>query len=120
MLYDIRLKEISFFITEDLSMTLRIVMEESFYAHGGPGLMYSKDFDALMDVQVKKTSIVGDVLDKLSEELKKPVEELRVWPMELRDNGTYRPTYQYQWNDRNGIIKEMLKLKSIIESAISL
>ena len=84
-------------------------MEESFYAHDGPDLMYSENFDTLMEVQVKKTAKLGDVLDKLSKELKKPIEELRMWPMELRDNGTYRPTYQCQWNDRNGTIKEIAK-----------
>jgi len=92
-----------------LYMTLKFIMEESFYVHHGMDLMNQKNIQGSLELKVKKECTLKSLLNLISTKVKKPLEALRIWPFCFRQNETYRPSYLDIENNLNKSISRILK-----------
>jgi len=74
-----------------LYMTVKIVLEDAFYGHQGNDL-FDPETTPTLEFRVKKAATLRESMTMLSEELKYPVDRMRPWPLNLRNNQTLRPT----------------------------
>ncbi|XP_021358377.1 ubiquitin carboxyl-terminal hydrolase 7-like isoform X1 [Mizuhopecten yessoensis] len=75
-----------------LYMNVQVVTEDHFYGHQGNDLMDLEKANFSRKFKVKKTSSLLEFMEMLAENLKYPVNQLRPWPFQCRQNQTYRPT----------------------------
>ncbi|KAL7638741.1 UNVERIFIED_CONTAM: hypothetical protein RMT77_010274 [Armadillidium vulgare] len=74
-----------------LYMNVHVVLEDSFSGHQGNDL-YDPEKVHYRIFKAKKTATLQQFLEQVAETLKYPVEQIRPWPMNLRNNQTNRPT----------------------------
>ncbi|KAK0173583.1 hypothetical protein PV328_006757 [Microctonus aethiopoides] len=72
-------------------MTVNVLLEDSFDGHQGNDL-YDPERVLYRVFRIRKLSTVHEFLQLLSENLKYPVDQIRVWPFSSRTNQTCRPT----------------------------
>ncbi|XP_076458949.1 ubiquitin carboxyl-terminal hydrolase 7-like isoform X2 [Babylonia areolata] len=74
-----------------LYMNVQVLLEDEFNGHQGHDL-YDPDKVTPRTFRVKKQSTLMELMDMLSDALRYPVEQMRVWPFQSRQNHTFRPT----------------------------
>ncbi|KAL5018785.1 hypothetical protein ScPMuIL_004507 [Solemya velum] len=76
-----------------LYMNIQVVTEDNFFGYQGNDLFdqEKKCFDCRV-FKVKKMATLLEFMEMLSENLKYPIAQLRPWPLQLRQNQTFRPT----------------------------
>ncbi|XP_015588700.1 ubiquitin carboxyl-terminal hydrolase 7 isoform X2 [Cephus cinctus] len=74
-----------------LYMTVNVLLEDSFDGHQGNDL-YDPERALYRVFRVRKQATLHEFLELLSDSLKYPVEQIRVWPFSHRSNQTCRPT----------------------------
>ncbi|KAF7994192.1 hypothetical protein HCN44_011461 [Aphidius gifuensis] len=74
-----------------LYMTVNVLLEDSFDGHQGNDL-YDPEHALYRVFRVRKNATLNDFIELLSDTLKYPVEQIRVWPFSARTNQTCRPT----------------------------
>ncbi|XP_063971847.1 ubiquitin carboxyl-terminal hydrolase 7 isoform X1 [Diachasmimorpha longicaudata] len=74
-----------------LYMTVNVLLEDSFDGHQGNDL-YDPEQAHYRMFRVRKQATLHEFLELLSESLKYPIEQIRVWPFSARTNQTCRPT----------------------------
>lgn len=74
-----------------LYMSVKIVLEDSFYGHQGNDL-FEIEGAHMLEFRVKKSSTLKEFMSMLSEEMKFPVDRMRPWPLNSRTNNTLRPS----------------------------
>ncbi|XP_015122798.1 ubiquitin carboxyl-terminal hydrolase 7 isoform X2 [Diachasma alloeum] len=74
-----------------LYMTVNVLLEDSFDGHQGNDL-YDPEHAHYRMFRVRKQATLHEFLELLSESLKYPMEQIRVWPFSARTNQTCRPT----------------------------
>ncbi|XP_011304851.1 ubiquitin carboxyl-terminal hydrolase 7 isoform X2 [Fopius arisanus] len=74
-----------------LYMTVNVLLEDSFDGHQGNDL-YDPEHAHYRMFRVRKQATLNEFLELLSESLKYPMEQIRVWPFSARTNQTCRPT----------------------------
>ncbi|XP_071563209.1 ubiquitin carboxyl-terminal hydrolase 7-like isoform X2 [Temnothorax nylanderi] len=76
---------------EYLYMIVNVLLEDSFDGHQGNDL-YDPEHALYRVFRVRKQATVHEFLELLSDSLKYPIEQIRIWPFSKRANKTYRPT----------------------------
>ncbi|XP_023345461.1 ubiquitin carboxyl-terminal hydrolase 7 isoform X1 [Eurytemora carolleeae] len=74
-----------------LYMTVKIVLEDSFYGHQGNDLFDPETVPSI-EYRVKKASTCKEFMNMLAEEFRCRVDRIRPWPLTIRNNQTMRPT----------------------------
>ncbi|XP_046819841.1 ubiquitin carboxyl-terminal hydrolase 7 isoform X2 [Vespa crabro] len=74
-----------------LFMTINVLLEDSFDGHQGNDL-YDPEHASYRVFRVRKQGTVHEFLELLSDSLRYPIEQIRVWPFSIRTNQTCRPT----------------------------
>ncbi|XP_023287513.1 ubiquitin carboxyl-terminal hydrolase 7-like [Orussus abietinus] len=74
-----------------LYMTVNVLLEDNFNGHQGNDL-YDPERALYRIFRVRKQATLHEFLELLSDSLKYPIEQIRVWPFSLRSNQTCRPT----------------------------
>ncbi len=74
-----------------LYMTVRILTEDQFVGHQGNDL-YDPEKVVYHEFRVRKADTLREMIGQLSEQMKHPPNQMRVWPMNHRTNQTLRPT----------------------------
>ncbi|KAK3090560.1 hypothetical protein FSP39_012693 [Pinctada imbricata] len=74
-----------------LYMNVQVVTDDSFYGHQGNDL-FDPDRANYRTFKVKKSATVSEFLETLAENMKYPVQQIRAWPFQSRQNQTVRPT----------------------------
>ncbi|XP_018373851.1 PREDICTED: ubiquitin carboxyl-terminal hydrolase 7 isoform X4 [Trachymyrmex cornetzi] len=74
-----------------LYMTVNVLLEDSFDGHQGNDL-YDPEHALYRVFRVRKQATVHEFLELLSDSLKYPIEQIRIWPFSTRSNQTCRPT----------------------------
>ncbi|XP_071652128.1 ubiquitin carboxyl-terminal hydrolase 7-like isoform X1 [Temnothorax longispinosus] len=72
-------------------MTVNVLLEDSFDGHQGNDL-YDPEHALYRVFRVRKQATVHEFLELLSDSLKYPIEQIRIWPFSTRSNQTCRPT----------------------------
>ncbi|XP_052767469.1 ubiquitin carboxyl-terminal hydrolase 7-like isoform X2 [Mya arenaria] len=89
-----------------LYMNVQVVTEDYFYGHQGTDL-FDLEKANFRNFRVKKSATLKDFLEMLAENLKYPVQQLRPWPFQARQNQTYRPTLLDIEADINKIVQDL-------------
>ncbi|KAG8040566.1 hypothetical protein G9C98_002562 [Cotesia typhae] len=74
-----------------LYMTVNVLLEDSFDGHQGNDL-YDPERALYRVFRIRKQATLHEFLELLSDSLKYPIEQIRVWPFSSRTNQTCRPT----------------------------
>jgi len=74
-----------------LYITVKVVLEDSFYGHQGNDL-FDPETLSYLEFRVRKTDSLKDFMQMMSDEMKYPVDKIRPWPLSSRTNSTLRPT----------------------------
>ncbi|MCL4123129.1 UNVERIFIED_CONTAM: hypothetical protein GTU68_036606 [Idotea baltica] len=74
-----------------LYMNINVVLEDTFSGHQGNDL-YDPEKINFRIFRAKKSATLQQFLEQVAESLKYPIEQIRPWPMNLRNNQTNRPT----------------------------
>jgi len=72
-------------------LTMSVINEEAFYSNNSCDLV-TLDSPRFVDFRVKKDSKYEDVIKMLSDSYGYPENQMRIWPLIMRDNNTLRPT----------------------------
>lgn len=75
-----------------LYMTIQVVSNDNFYGHQGNDL-FDPDRVNYRTFKVKKSCSISEFLDIIAENMKYPLQQMRVWPIQSRQNQTVRPTF---------------------------
>jgi len=89
-----------------LYMNVQVVTEDYFYGHQNTDL-FDLEKANFRNFKVKKTATLKDFMETLSENLKYPVNQLRPWPFQARQNQTYRPTLLDLEADLYKVVQEL-------------
>ncbi|XP_034946469.1 ubiquitin carboxyl-terminal hydrolase 7 isoform X3 [Chelonus insularis] len=74
-----------------LYMTVNVLLEDSFDGHQGNDL-YDPERALYRVFRIRKQATLHEFLELLSDSLKYPIEQIRIWPFSSRTNQTCRPT----------------------------
>ncbi|CAG0901061.1 unnamed protein product [Cyprideis torosa] len=79
-----------------LYTTVSVILEEAFEGHQGSDL-FDPDNAPYRQFRVKKSCPVGEVAEMIAQALKFPLNQIRLWPIQSRSNGTSRPMF-LEWH----------------------
>lgn len=89
-----------------LYMNVQVVTEDYFCGHQGTDL-FDVDRANFRNFKVKKTATLREFLETLAENLKYPINQIRPWPFQARQNQTFRPTLLDLEADINKTVQEL-------------
>ncbi|XP_053388715.1 ubiquitin carboxyl-terminal hydrolase 7-like [Mercenaria mercenaria] len=89
-----------------LYMNVQVVTEDYFYGHQGTDL-FDLEKANFRNFRVKKSATLKDFLEILAENLKYPIQQIRPWPFQARQNQTYRPTLLDLEADLNKTVQDL-------------
>ncbi|XP_050394501.1 ubiquitin carboxyl-terminal hydrolase 7 isoform X1 [Patella vulgata] len=88
-----------------LYMNVQVLLEDHFYGHQGNDLFDPEKVNYRI-FKVKKSFSVMEFMEMLSENLNFPINQIRLWPFQSRQNQTFRPTMLDMEVDLNKNIME--------------
>lgn len=89
-----------------LYMNVQVVTADHFCGHQGNDL-FDPEKTNFRIFKVKKTATLMEFMEMLSENLKYPIEKIRPWPFQSRENLTFRPTILDLEGDINKTVQEL-------------
>ncbi|ESO84027.1 hypothetical protein LOTGIDRAFT_184079 [Lottia gigantea] len=91
-----------------LYMNVQVLLEDHFYGHQGNDLFDTERVNYRV-FKVKKSYSILEFMEMLSENLNYPLNQIRLWPLEPRQNQTIRPSWFDTEVDLNKNIMEAAK-----------
>lgn len=89
-----------------LYMNVQVVTEDYFSGHQGTDL-FDVDRANFRNFKVKKTATLREFMETLAENLKYPINQIRPWPFQARQNQTFRPTLLDLEADFNKTVQDL-------------
>ena len=90
-------------------LTMSVVLEEPFYSNYSCDLI-SLDSNRFQDFKVRKDAKYEDVMKLLHDSYGYPDTQMRLWPLIVRDNNTFRPS-DLEWSSGKQLV-EVAELES--------
>ena len=89
-----------------LYMVMNIFTEDNFMGHKGNDL-FDPERSTPKVMRIKRSATLKEAMDQLSEQLKYPLEGMRLWPITSRANETLRPNAVQESTDLNRPISDI-------------
>ncbi|XP_063230650.1 ubiquitin carboxyl-terminal hydrolase 7 isoform X2 [Bacillus rossius redtenbacheri] len=89
-----------------LFMAVQVLLEDSFDGHQGNDL-FDPDHVQFRVFRVRKQMLFQEFMVQLSESMKYPIEQMRLWPFSYRSNQTCRPTLVDYETDLHKMMSEL-------------